>query len=169
MDGNWNIRRLDEEYEWDEFSCGESDLDTFLQQHAEENDRRGVSRLRVATRSDEVRIAGYYASATGVFQRQHLPKQSRSGLPGYPLPTIHMGRLAVDKESQGQRLGEFLLFHFLQMALDVSGKVGVFAVDVWAKHDKARAFYLRYGFFPLIDDPLHLFLPMDSVRELLAD
>ena len=45
----------------------------------------------------------------------------------------------------------------------------VFAVDAWTKLDKARDFYLRYGFFSLIDDRLHLFLRMDSVWKLLAD
>ena len=65
MDTDWQIRRLDEDHEWDGFCCGNPSLDSFLQQHAEENDRRGVSRLWVATRTGEVAIAGYYASAVG--------------------------------------------------------------------------------------------------------
>ena len=76
MDADWQIRRLVDDHEWDGFCCGNPSLDSFLQQHAEENDKRGVSRLWVATRPGEVAIAGYYASAVGVFQRESLAKES---------------------------------------------------------------------------------------------
>jgi GNAT superfamily N-acetyltransferase len=84
------------------------------------------------------------------------------------MPTAHLGRLAVDLSCQGKRLGETLLFHFLHQALEVSRKLGVFAVDVWVMHDGARRFYLKYGFIPLEDAPLHLYLPMKTVETMFA-
>ena len=98
MDTDWQIRRLDEDHEWDGFCCGNPSLDSFLQQHAEENDRRGVSRLWVATRTGEVAIAGYYASAVGVFQRESLAKEMRAGLPRYPLADRPHGQASCGQE-----------------------------------------------------------------------
>ena len=49
--------------------------------------------------------------------------------------------------------------------LNLSDKLGAFAVDVWAPTTRP-AFYLKYGFIPLEDNPLHLYLPMKTVRAL---
>ncbi|ABL01194.1 hypothetical protein [Pelobacter propionicus] len=43
----------------------------------------------------------------------------------------------------------------------MSGGVTGFFVD--AKDEKARQFYLRFGFIPLEDDPLKLFLPLNTL------
>jgi predicted N-acetyltransferase YhbS len=34
---------------------------------------------------------------------------------------------------------------------------------VYAKHDTAAAFYRRFGFTPLEDDRLHLYLPIHTI------
>lgn len=37
-----------------------------------------------------------------------------------------------------------------------------------ATDEDAKSFYARYGFQELTDDPLHLFLPMETLRMLVA-
>src|SRR5947207_7435018 len=113
-------------------------------------------------------MAGYYTLAAGSFDLGCLPEAARKKLPRHPLPTIHLGRLAVDQQFHGKRLGETLLFHALQTALDLSEKLGAHAVDVWAIDDEAAVFYQKYGFIPLLDDPLHLYLPMKTIEDLFA-
>src|SRR5438477_8305411 len=109
-----------------------------------------------------------YASSAGTFLRAHLPPDDQAGLPRYPLPTTHLGRLAVDLSCRGQRLGEFLLFQFLKTACAVAERIGVFAVDLFSKDDDAKRFYLKYGFIPLRDDPFHLYLPLATVRAMFV-
>jgi hypothetical protein len=113
-----------------------------------------VSRVYVAVRGPHQQVLAYYASSAGAFLRDHLPPDDQAGLPRYPLPTAHLGRLAVDLSCRGQRLGELLLFHFLKTACDVAERIGVFAVDLFSKDDDAKRFYQKYGFIPLQDDPL---------------
>ncbi len=72
----------------------------------------------------------------------------------------------MDRTFRGKRLGETLLFHALRNALTASETVGAFAVDVWAIDDEARAFYEKYGFVPLEDNPSHLYLPMKTVEAM---
>ena len=125
-----------------------------------------MSKVYVVTRGADRRVLGYSAASAGTFLRDHLPPDDQTGLPRYPLPTAHLGRLAVDLSCRGQRLGEMLLFHFLKTACDVAERIGIFAVDLFSKDEDAKRFYLKYGFIPLQDDPFHLYLPMGTVRAM---
>jgi GNAT superfamily N-acetyltransferase len=125
-----------------------------------------LGRTFVATQRGQARAAGYYTLAAGSFDLSCLPEAVRRKLPAHPIPTIHLGRLAVDLSFRMKRLGETLLFHALHQALELSEKLGAFAVDVWAIDDGARAFYEKYGFLPLADNSLHLYLPMKTVAAM---
>ena len=76
------------------------------------------------------------------------------------VPVVLLGRLAVDQSNQGQGLGAFLLIDALRRALHISEQVGIRAVEVDAIDDSAHAFYLKFGFRSLLDDPRHLMMPM---------
>jgi ribosomal protein S18 acetylase RimI-like enzyme len=76
--------------------------------------------------------------------------------------------LAVDQSAQGKRLGEGLLLDALQRAIDLSAGLGVHAVEVDASDDAAAAFYRKYGFTPLLDNPLHLYLPVATIENVLG-
>ena len=65
-------------------------------------------------------------------------------------------------------MGEALLFDALVRTLRIADDVGVVALEVWAKTERARAFYERYGFQSLIDDELHLYLPLTTARQLMG-
>ena len=162
------IESLNANHERGSFDCGKSPLNSFLRQHATTNNERGISRVYVAVRDPGQRVVAYYASSAGTFLRDHLPPDDQGGLPRYPLPTAHLGRLAVDMSCRGQRLGESLLFHFLKTACDVAERIGIFAVDLFSKDEDAKNFYLKYGFIPLRDDAFHLYLPMATVRAMFA-
>ena len=77
-----------------------------------------------------------------------------------------LGRLAVDQAQQGMGLGRLLLLDALRRALRMSEGIGLFAVEVVALDEAARAFYEKYGFLSLQDDALHLYLSMKTVRRM---
>jgi GNAT superfamily N-acetyltransferase len=166
---DWVIERLDRSHDRESFSCGHEPLDNFLKTLVTQYEKRRLGRTFVATASGDKKVLGYYTIAAGSFALDVLPEAARKGLPKHPLPTVHLGRLAVDLTCQGKRLGETLLFHFLQQALEASHNLGIFAVDVWAMHDEARPFYVKYGFMPLADAPLHLYLPMKMVEKMFNE
>ena len=129
-------------------------------------EKRRLGRTYVATEPGQHRIAGHYTLAAGALNVSCLPSALRKKLPKHPIPTIHLGRLAVDQAFRGRRLGETLLFHALQAALSSSEKIGACVVDVWSIDDEARAFYLKYGFVSLEDDLHHLYLPMATIAAM---
>ena len=160
----WEIAPLSRAHDRTGFDCGEPALDEFLARYARQNQDRGISRSYVATRPGGKRVAGYFTLSTGSVEIRDLPEQERRRLPKHPVPVIHLGRLAVDRAAAGQGLGEALLVEALRIALRASEAVGAYAVEVVAKNEAARAFYLRYGFVSLQDDRLHLYLSMETVR-----
>ncbi|MEZ2227713.1 hypothetical protein [Microcoleus sp.] len=49
----------------------------------------------------------------------------------------------------------------------LSSEVGIFAVIVDSKNQQAKDFYLKYGFIPLEDDELSLFIPIATIIKVL--
>jgi hypothetical protein len=52
--------------------------------------------------------------------------------------------------------------------LELSERLGIHAVVVEAIDEQAKAFYEKYQFIALLDRPLHLYLPISTVRDVLA-
>ena len=147
------------------FDCGEASLNSFLKQFARKNDENDIGRTYVAVRPGETDVLGYYTISSGTVKFEQFPPELK--LPKYPIPTAHIGRLATDLTVQGQGLGEALLFDALKTAESAAEEIGIRVVELIAIHTKAKAFYLRYGFTELADDPLRLYLNMRTVRDVL--
>lgn len=144
-------------------------LNEWLRDRAGQFDRRGLSRTFVATRENELSVVGYYAISSHRVVNDMLPDAEAKGLPHRDVPVVLIGRLAVDRSTQGQGLGSLLLVGALRRSADISEQLGIRAVEVDAIDDTARTFYLNFGFRPLLDDPRHLFLPMHEIRKLRLD
>jgi GNAT superfamily N-acetyltransferase len=156
------IERLKSGHERESFDCGEPTLNDYLRRFARQNDDKGLGRTFVAVEPGSAEIQGYYALSSGGVRFDLVPVN----LPRYPVPVAHLGRLAVDLKHQGKRIGETLLLDALARAERAAEQLGIHAVEVVAIDDSARAFYLKYGFTPLLDDPRHLYLPMKTIRKL---
>jgi len=105
------------------------------------------------------RVLGYYALTACEVLTEELPPDLAKKLPR-KIPGIRLGRLAVDRAVQGQGLGELLLVDAIERARRVFEHIGVHALFVDAKDERAAAFYRKYGFRPLPTDPLRLVLPL---------
>lgn len=147
--------------------CGEPALDEFIRRRARQNQERDISRTYVARRPAEARAVGFYTLTSGSLAFENVPEPVRRRLPRYPAPVVHLARLAIDRSASGQGLGEALLFDALGRAVRVADALGVFAVEVRTKHERAREFYLKYGFQPLVDDRFNLYLPIATIRGLV--
>lgn len=164
----WAISQLDSSHGVTAFDCGEASLNLFLRKHALHNNHAGLGRTFVATEPGRVEVVGYFTLSTGSVRFDAIAGHAAKKLPRYPIPTVHLGRLAVDRRYQGKALGETLLVEALRKAATASASVGVYAIDVLALHDRAKSFYLRYGFVEMLDAPHHLFLGIQTARALLA-
>jgi GNAT superfamily N-acetyltransferase len=156
------IEPLSQAHDRSRFDCGEPSLNYYLQRLAGQHDRKGLGRTYVAVEPGKAAVKGYYTIASGSVSFEVVPEN----LPRHPVPIVLLGRLAVDLGARGLGLGTTLLLHALKKTVEVSGQLGIHAVAVDALDERARAFYLKYGFSQLLDDRLHLYLPMRVIRKL---
>jgi len=160
----WLVERLDRSHVRDEFHSGKEPLDHFLHALVSQYEKRKLGRTYVAVLPGEKRVCGYYTLASGAVSFQHLPAKAAKKLPRHPVPVTLLGRLAVDQSVQGKGLGRFLLTDALKRCLDLSGRLGIHAVEVHAIDQGARAFYEKFGFVALQDSELHLYLPPATIE-----
>jgi len=162
----WRIELLNKQHDRSDFDCGAEGLNRFLLQHAGQNARKDISRTYVVVSGQSLVVVAYYTLSSGSLAFETMPEGPASRLPRYPIPTAHIGRLAVDKRYQDRRLGAIILADALKRVAALADRIGIHAVTVHALNDRARSFYLTFGFLPLRDDPYHLFLPMATIRKL---
>ena len=148
------------------FSCGEPTLDDYIRRQASQDARRRVAQVFVTMGDRPGEIVGYYTLSAASFEKDDLPKELAKRLPHYPVPAAVIGRLAIDLRSQGHGLGETLLLDALRRVVRASDAIGVYAVVVDALHDRASAFYERYGFRSFPSSPRRLFLPLQTFEKL---
>lgn len=161
---DWVIEPLSRLHQKDTFCCGHSSLDNFIRLYVSQYEKRRLGRTYVAVPARQKRVAGFYTLSSGLVAFQNLPKRAAKSLPKHPIPVILLARLAVDNSVRGQGLGALLLRDALGRCLDLSTQLGVFAVEVDAIDQSAKLFYEKYGFVPLTDNPLHLFLAIASIE-----
>lgn len=145
------------------FSCGVAALDDYLCQRAGQHHRDGIATTHVLTDDAQpAQILGFCALSAAHLHLSELQQADLKRLPGYPVPAMRMGRLAVSASEQGKGYGQLLLGHVVNLALSVRQTMGVRVLIVDAKDAQAAAFYERYGFRPTTSTALSLYLPISA-------
>lgn len=151
------------------FDCGVADLNLYLQRTARQHQEHGASQVFVMV-DDQLasadRILGYFTLSTTKAESESLPARLAKRLPR-AIPAVLLGRLAVDREFQGQGFGTALLFEALRRVAALRPQVGLCGLFVDAKDENAAAFYRRNEFVPLITDAHRLFLPIKTILDLV--
>ena len=150
------------------FSCGVAQLDDYFCRQASQDAKRKVAAPFVML-NEARQILGYYTlSAYGIRLNELTPDLARK-LPKYPLiPATLLGRLAVSRDHQGQKLGRLLLMDALYRSWKNSAQIASIGVVAEAINDAARQFYLHYEFIPLLEHPNKLFIAMATIHKALS-
>jgi GNAT superfamily N-acetyltransferase len=147
------------------FECGDLRLDAWLRDHALTSQRADIARTYVVL--DYNPVVAYVSLTTGSIRPENAPKRYARGMPRHPLPTILIARLAVDRRRQGNRLGSRLLAEALRRAVQASDVAAARVVVVDAIDERAAAFYRRWGFIDVPENPLRLFRKISDIRTSL--
>lgn len=148
------------------FSCGVAALDAYLQRQAAQDMEKHAAVVYIGV-IEPPAIAGYYTLSQFSIDFVLLPEALAKRLARYPVvPATLLGRLAVSTAYRGRRLGETLLFDALHRSLLQSALIASAGVIVDAKDEKTAAFYLKYGFMPIVDAEQRLFLPMKTIQQM---
>ena len=145
------------------FSCGVPELDNYLHLQARQDAKRKVAAPFVMVNPARLVIGYYTLSAYGI-RPAELPRDIAEKLPKYPLiPATLLGRLAVNKEHQGQKLGQLVLMDALQRSWRNTLEVASVGVVAEAIDDSVRNRYLHHEFRPLAEHSRKLFISMTTI------
>lgn len=144
------------------FNCAQEDLNNFLKKYASQHQKSGTSKTYVAL-DNEDNIFGFYCLSSTSISFELIDEALTKRLPRYPLPSIVIGRFAVDISMQGKGVGKYLLAHALRQVAKVSQLIGVNFVIIHAKDQKAAKFYQHFGFTALSSNPLTLIYPVSQI------
>jgi GNAT superfamily N-acetyltransferase len=158
---------LDSKHDKENFSCGKDLLDNYFWKQAKQDVKRKLSTCFVLVDKETEKISGYYTLSSSNISQNLIPDLFKKKLPKsyLSIPTILLGRLAIDKEFQGRGLGKILLIDALKRCCDTSESIGTYAVIVDPLDKEAEKFYEKYGFIKLPDSG-KMFIPMKTIKEL---
>lgn len=109
-------------------------------------------------------MIGYYALTAASITHKTATERVRKGMPKHPIPAVLLSRLAVDRSVQGQGLGAFMLGDAMVRALAASDEIGARLLLVHALDDRARDFYVQFGFGASPTDPHNLQMLLKDIR-----
>lgn len=158
---------LGSNHELQNFDCGKPSLNVWLQKKASKAQRIGGSARTYVICSQEDRVIGYYALATGSVNQEDVPGKVKRNMPN-PIPIVILGRLAVDLAYQGQGIGPALLKDALLRILNAAEQIGVRAILVHALDESARNFYLRQGFYESPTNDQTLMVTVEEIHRALS-
>lgn len=164
----WREEAISRRHDRKAFDCGDPELNDYLQRYARQSHQSGGAKTFVAVPQEESRrILGYYSISPGAIEFTKAPEEVTHRLGRYDVPVFRLGRLAVSLETQGQGLGGQLLLAAGNRALAVASMVGGVALAIDAKNEAVAAWYESFGAMPLLDDPLKLILPLETIAQAL--
>ncbi len=143
------------------FDCGEQALNDWLRHRALKNESR-FSRTYVVC-GEGSRVVAYFCISAGSVERAAVPGKMRRNAPD-TIPVAVIGRLAVSRDHGGRGLGADILSDALRRITVASQSIGIGAVLVQAKDDRAKLFYMACAeFIEYPADSRMLFLPIETV------
>lgn len=147
------------------FDCGSIDLNRYLRNTARQHSEKGISRTFVLVEDEApTEILGFFTLASCEILVDKLPRKYAKKYPNRTA-AAKLARLAVARDMQKKGLGAHMMLDAMDRILRVSEHLGVIGFFVDAKNAEAAIFYQQFGFIPLPDNPLELFLPLATIRQ----
>ena len=163
MKEDYKIEPLSKGHDRKSFDCGNDALNDFFLKRASKDHKSGLSPCFVITNGNKV--LGFITLSMASVEREYFTEDQIRRMSKYPnLPVTLIGKMAIDREYQGNGLGKELLMNAFLRILKASEDIGTIAIIVDPKDEMAKRFYMKYGFLPLIDSE-RLFLPMETIKE----
>jgi GNAT superfamily N-acetyltransferase len=150
------------------FQCGEEALDRYFRERALRDMANKLSAVFVVVPENAPKtIVGFFTLSSQQAQSDLLPENLRKKTGRYKTVGVTLlGRMAVAREFQNQKLGRFVLFAALYEAWKSTKYVSSFAVVVDAKTEQVIPFYEKFGFRRLESN--RLMMAMKTIEELLG-
>jgi GNAT superfamily N-acetyltransferase len=162
----WRSQRLNDDHDLSQFDCGNAVLNRWLVEHARQADQDNTSRTYVWVESGSHVVRAYYSVCPTQVTRTEV---GRAMAGRYSVaPAYLLAKLALDAKFHGQGLGGQLLLDAIEVIVVSADRGGGRLVVVDAIDDQAAAFYRRYDFKQVKDNPRRLVLKVSTARAAIG-
>jgi len=160
------ISNLRDEHDISKFSCGDLDLDKFINKKLKKSHEKNRMRAFCACPRDSNTVYGVYTLSIRSEDAKVLLENEQ--VPEKHFPAIYLGTLAVARHFQGNGLGKIMLMNALLRSYYVAQNVAVFGVALRSLNERTTKLYQRYGFGlrETCPNPL-MVLPVWSLNDLI--
>lgn len=149
------------------FSCGESDIDRWIQK-ADKWSEQNRSRLFCAHAAGNSKAMGFYSLSFSSEDQAKLAGKQERVLWSKGVPLVYLQYLAVQQSCQNCGIGTMLLIDALRRAHFIGKHVAFYGVGLRSLNERTTALYGKYGFAVAPDEdkfPL-MILPIWSINDL---
>jgi predicted GNAT family N-acyltransferase len=165
---SWHEEPIGKHHDRNTFNCGDDALNQFFRRHARQSHEKGGAKSYLAIGDENKKILGFYSLSPASIAYDRTPKVVKRGLARHDVPVFRLGRLAVDISVQKQGLGGQLLLAAGRRCLLVASQAGGVALLIDAKNEQVAKWYANFGAVPLLDTPLSLLLPFNTIHAALT-
>lgn len=154
------------------FSCGVEQVDNFLKRTAKKADKADVVRIWVVVDAKN-HIIGFYGINMHSVAVEKMPeKYKKKTLKHGLLPAAFIAMIGVEEGHQRKGLGKALVADALNRIAVASDQIAacVIMLDVLNDGDEGaiaqrKNYYENFGFIPLPNQQLRLFMPIETARQ----
>ncbi|SDT73090.1 GNAT family N-acetyltransferase [Actinoplanes derwentensis] len=162
----WVTGALTRDHDVSKFDCGVPSLNDWLKHQAARSQEAETARTFVWVAEDTQTVRAYFSIAPTQLARSEVSGALAGGFT--VLPSFLLARLALDLSLHGAGLGEELLHDALTRLVEAADRGGGRLIVVDALDEKAAAFYTKYDFRPVRDNPLRLVMKVATARKALG-
>ncbi|MFG1520325.1 hypothetical protein [Halobacteriovorax sp. ZH1_bin.1] len=148
------------------FNSGKQSLDDYIKKFAKNASKKGVGQTHTLITETPLKLIGYYTLSSLSIQKSLIAKLS--SFPAPEIPGMLMARLAIDSSEQKKGFGKKILVHALTKIEQISVDAAIKIIVVDALDQEAKNYYLQFGFIEFDDEPMKLFMSIETVRKVLV-
>lgn len=150
------------------FDCGINTLNNYLNQTARQHDDIALSRTYVLTHSESSsEILAYYSLTVCHIHWDDIPEDLQKRYPSNGISAALIGRLAVDKRSQGKQYGTIMVIDAIKRIVSSSSALPHPVIIIDAINKRAKDLYIKFGFEEISPNSMRLYMPMTYARDML--
>jgi GNAT superfamily N-acetyltransferase len=161
----YSVEPLSDGHDLASFQCGRPELDEWLTRHARNAAGQGT-RTYLLLGEDRV-LAGYFAIAPHLVEREELPRRIGRGAPR-KVPAVLLAKLALHERFHVQGLGAELLVWALTTIVAAARAAGGKLIVVDAIDEATAGFYRRHDFQAVIGDAHRLVMKISTAARALG-
>lgn len=162
---NYSVEPLSDGHNLTSFHCGRPELDDWLTLHARNAVGQGTHTYMLL--GEDRMLAGYFAIAPHLVEREELPRKLGRGAPS-KIPAVLLAKLALHERLHGQGLGAELLVWALTSIVIAARAAGGKLIVVDAIDEAAASFYLCHDFQSVGSDPHRLVMKISTAARALS-